>query len=207
MVVPEEEAGSSHSSLEEQIDQFHFPEEGEVSARVVELSDSDADLDRASAALDTGLVIAQVDTSEEVEEEGMDLKPRAGLRGLMSNRSKGQSSKDALKEQAAKKAPAPPLLPPSSDAPLQPMPNLRRKRQVEETEEGEIGREKAGPQKKGKETRESRDKRTRSTDTRDEAATRREQRTWSPRIELDGAPVPWDATPMGIPTRAGIILG
>ena len=37
VVVPEEEAGSSHSSLEDQIDQFHFAEEGEVSARIVEL--------------------------------------------------------------------------------------------------------------------------------------------------------------------------
>ena len=74
------------------------------------------------------------------------------------------------------------------------MPNLRRKRQVKETEEGEIGREKARPQKKGKETKEPRDKRTRSTNTQDEAATRREQRIWSPRIELDGAPIPWDAT-------------
>ena len=61
-------------SLEDQIDQFHFAEEGEVSARPVELSDSDLDLDRASAALDLSLVIAQVDTSQEVEEEGMDLK-------------------------------------------------------------------------------------------------------------------------------------
>ena len=118
-----------------------------MSARVVELSDSDADLDRASAAPDAALVIAQVDISEETEEEeGMDLKSRTGLRGLLSNRSKGQSSKDISKEQTAPKAPAPPL-PPSSDAALQPMPNLRRKRQVEETEEGEIGREKARPQK------------------------------------------------------------
>ena len=98
VVIPKEEAGSSYSSLEEQIDQFHFTEEGEALARVVELSDSDADLNRASAAPDTGLVIAQVDISEETEEEGMDLKPRTGLRGLLSNRSKGQSSKDVSKE-------------------------------------------------------------------------------------------------------------
>ena len=90
VVIPEEKAGSSHSSLEEQIDQFQFTEEGEVSARAVELSDSDDDLDRASAASDTGLVIAQVDISEETEEEeGIDLKPRAGLKGLLSNRGKG----------------------------------------------------------------------------------------------------------------------
>ena len=88
-VVPEEAAGSSHSSLEKQIDQFQFAEEGEVSARVVELSDSDIDLDRASAAPDLGLVIAQVEISQETEEEGMDLKPRSGLKGLLSNRNKG----------------------------------------------------------------------------------------------------------------------
>ena len=50
VIVPEEEAGSLNSSLEEQIDQFQFIEEGGVSARVVKLSNSNIDLDRASAA-------------------------------------------------------------------------------------------------------------------------------------------------------------
>ena len=136
-----EEASSLQSSLEDQIDQFHFAEEGEVSARPVELLDSDSELDRASVAPNLGLVIAQVDTSQDIEEEGMDLKPKSGLRGLISNRNKGQSSKDAPKEQTTSKAPPP--LPPTSDATLQPMPNLRRKRLVEELEEGEVGREKA----------------------------------------------------------------
>ena len=112
-----------------------------MSARLVELSDSDSDLDRASAAPNLGLVNAQADTSQEIEEEGMDLKPRSGLRGLLSNRNKGQSSKDAPKEQPTSKAPPP--LPPSSDPALQPMPNLSRKRPVEELEEGEVGPEKA----------------------------------------------------------------
>ena len=116
-VVPGEEAGSSHSSLEDQIDHFHFAEEGEVSARPVELLDSDSDLDRALAAPDLGLVIAQVDTSQETEEEGMDLKPRSSLRGLLSSRNRGQSSKDVPKEQPTSKAPPPPL-PPTSDAAL-----------------------------------------------------------------------------------------
>ena len=74
---------------------------------------------------------------------------------------------------------------------LQPIPNLRRKRQVEELEEGEIGPQKAKQQKKGKE---SKDKRTKSIDSREEAAIRRKQRTWSPHLELDGVPIPWDAT-------------
>ncbi|XP_030969865.1 uncharacterized protein LOC115990151 [Quercus lobata] len=173
-VVPVEEAGSSHSTLEDQIDQFHFAEEGEASAKLVKLSDSDSDLDRASTAPDLGSVIAQVDTNQEIEEEGMDLKLRSGLKGLLSNRNKGQSSKDVPKEQPNSKAPPPP--PPTSDAALQPMPNLRRKRPVEELEEGKVGHEKAKPQKKGKETKEPKEKRTRSVDSRDEAAIRREQR-------------------------------
>ena len=192
VVAPAEEAGSSHSSLEEQIDQFHFAEEGEVSARLVKLSNSDSDLDRASAAPDLGAVIAQIDTSQELEEEGMDLKQMSGLRRLLSNRNKGQSSKDVPKEQPTTKAPPPP--PPISDAALQPMPNLRRKRPVGELEEGEVGHEKAKPQKKGKETKEPKEKRTKSIDSRDEAAIRRDQRIWLPRLELDGAPISWDAT-------------
>ena len=99
----------------------------------------------------------------------MDLKPRFGLKGLLSNRNQGQSSKDAPKKQPTSKTPPP--LPPSSDPTLQPMPNLRWKRLVEELEEGEVGLEKAKHQKKGKEPK---DKRTRSVDSRDEVAIRRE---------------------------------
>ena len=160
-----------------------------MSTKPVELSDSDSDLDRFSAAHSPSLVIARIDTSQEVEEEGMDLKPRFGLRGLMSNRNKGQSSKDAPKEQAPAKLP--PSLPPSTDLALQPIPNLRWKRPVEELEEGEVGPQKAKQQKKGKEPK---DKRMKSFDSREEAVIRREQRTWSPRLELDGSPIPWDAT-------------
>jgi len=58
-------------------------------------------------------------------------------------------------------------------------------------EEGEVGPQKAKQQKKG---REPKDKRMKSIDSRDEAAYRRGQRTWSPWLELDGAPIPWDAT-------------
>ena len=105
--------------------------------RPVELSDSGSDLDCSSATHSPRLVVARIDTSQEIEEEGMDLKPRFGLRGLMSNRNKGQSSKDAPKEQAPAKLPPP--LPPSTNPALQTIPNLRRKRLVEELEEGEDG--------------------------------------------------------------------
>ena len=45
VVAPGEEIASTHSSLEAEIDQFHFDEEGEVPMRPVELSDSEANLD------------------------------------------------------------------------------------------------------------------------------------------------------------------
>lgn len=52
--------------------------------RPVELSDSDTDLDQF-------FVVARIDTNQEIEEEGMDLKQRSSLKGLMANRNKGQS--------------------------------------------------------------------------------------------------------------------
>ena len=88
-----------------------------------------------------GLIIAQVDTSQEIEEEGMDLKPMSSFRSLLSNRNKGHSSRDAPKEQATSKAPPP--LPSTTDPTLQPLPNLRWKRPMEELEEGVVSPEKA----------------------------------------------------------------
>ena len=55
---PREEIDSTHSSLEAEIDQFRFNEEGEVTTRPVELSDSDSNLDRFSAALSPRLIVA-----------------------------------------------------------------------------------------------------------------------------------------------------
>ena len=129
-----------HSSLEAEIDHFHFNEEGEVLTRPVELSDSGSDLDRFSATHFPELIVARIDTNQEVEEEGMDLKPRYGQRGLMSNRNKGQSFKDAPKEQVPASLPPPPS--PVIDPALQSIPNLRRKRPVKELEEGEVGPQK-----------------------------------------------------------------
>ena len=88
---PREEIDSTHSSLEAEIDQFRFNNEDEVPTRPIELSDSDADLDRFFAAHSPRLIVAQIDTSQEIEEEGMDLKQRSSLKGLMANRNKGQS--------------------------------------------------------------------------------------------------------------------
>ena len=154
VATPREEIASTHSSLKAEIDQFHFDEEGEVPTRPVELSDSEADLDRLSVAHSSRLIVAQIDTSLEIEEEGMDLKQMIGLKGLMANRNKGQTFKDVPKTQVPLSLPPLPLLP--TDLGLQANPNLRKKRPVEDLEEGEVG-----PQKGAKQQRKGKDPRTR----------------------------------------------
>ena len=64
--------------------------------RPVELSDSEADLDRFSVAHSPRLIVAWVDTSSE-DEGGMDLKQRTSLKGLLANRNKGSASKEVPK--------------------------------------------------------------------------------------------------------------
>ena len=78
VAAPRQETASSCFSLKADIDQFHFEEEEGVSERPVELSDSDADLDRLSTAHSPRLLVTRIDTSSN-EEEKMALNPRRGL--------------------------------------------------------------------------------------------------------------------------------
>ena len=82
----------------------------------MELSTSKADFDRSSAAHPSTLVIAQVDTSSE-EEEDMALNPRRGLKDLVARRNKRSLSKDAPKTQLPPNPPLPPSSLPSRPAP------------------------------------------------------------------------------------------
>ena len=82
------------------------------------------------------MIIAQIDTSLEDEEEGMDLKQRTDLKGLMANRNKGQTSKDVPKTQVPLNLhPSPP---PPTDLGLQANSNLRKTRLFKDLEEGEV---------------------------------------------------------------------
>jgi len=78
-----------------------------VPTRPIELSDSDADLDQFFAAHSPRLIVAQINTNQEIEEKDMDLKQRSGLKGLVTNRNKGQTSRDIPEVQVP-----PNLLPP-----------------------------------------------------------------------------------------------
>ena len=72
------------------------------------------------------------------------------------------------------------------------MPNLKKMRPDPKLEEGEVAPQKDNKQQKI--AKDPRDKRGTSVDSRDEAEVRLPQRTWAPRIEMEGAPVPYDAS-------------
>ena len=90
-------------------------------------------------------------------------------------------------------------LPPSSpqlpaDLGLKPNLELRRKRQHETLEEGEIGLPKGNKQQM--KSQDQRSRRSNSVESREDplvAQVRRIQCTWSPKLEVDGFPIAWDA--------------
>lgn len=67
----------------------------------------------------------------------MDLKQRISLKGLMANRNKGQTLKEAPKAQVTPSLPSPP---PSLliDLGLKAIPDLRKKIPTEDMKEGEV---------------------------------------------------------------------
>ena len=131
-------------SLEVEINQFCLKEEGETLERPVELSDSEAEFDRFSAAHSSRLIVAWGDTSSEEEEE-MALNSRRGLKDLVARRNKGSSSKEAPKTQLPPNPPLPPLPSPLG---LLPDPNLQKKKRKEKDIEGGVGE--IGPLKQQK---------------------------------------------------------
>ena len=96
----------------------------------------------------------------------MDQKKRPGQRGLLANRNKGGSSKEALKTQ-----PLEILAPlPSTDPGLLVMPNLKKRRQDQGLEEGELVPRKENKQQKM--SKDPRDRRGNFVDSRDEVEVR-----------------------------------
>ena len=188
VAVPREEIASSCLSFEAKIDQFRLEEEGEAPERPVELSNSEAEFDRFSAAHSPRLVVARIDTSSEEEEE-MALNPRKGLKNLVAGRNKGLSSKEAAKTQL----PPNPSLPPfPSPLGLHPDPNLQKKKRKEkEIEGGEIAPPKGLKQQKINKDRQ----RETSVESREaKHSTNVRYSTWNPKLELDGTTLPWNSS-------------
>ena len=143
-VEAEEEITSSRLSLEEEIDQFHFVEDAGSSEKPVDISDFETDSLDISFVHPRQLVITQIDSKSEEEEDQMDQKKRPGLRGLLA-KNKGGSSKEAPKTQSPLEIPVPPS---RTDLGLQAMPNLKKRRPDQGLDEGEIVPRKDGKQQK-----------------------------------------------------------
>ena len=122
LVAAEEEIASSRLSLEEKIDEFRFVEDVGLSEKPVDISYSETESVNLSSVHPKQLIITQVDSESEDEEEQMDQKKRPGLKGLLASRNKGGSSKEAPKT-------LPPVIPPPPPPPptdLSPPKNLLR---------------------------------------------------------------------------------
>ena len=107
----------------------------------------------------------------------------------MKGRNKAPSPQDKSKSKpSVNPPPPPPQLPANLE--LKSNPDLKRKRYVKAPEEGEVG-----PPKGSKQQRQSQGQRSRrsdSVDSREElpvAQVRRPTRTWSPKLEVDSAPI------------------
>ena len=120
----------------------------------------------------------------------MALNLRRGLRDLVAGR-KGGPSKDVPKTQLPPNPTLPPLPSPLG---LLLDPNLqKRKRKGKEIEEGDFAPSNDSKQQK---TNRERQRKT-SVESREDslgAEVHRPQHTWSLRLELDGAPIPQDAS-------------
>ena len=106
-VEAEEEIASSRLSLEEEIDQFRFVENVRPSEKPVDISYFKTDSVDTSSVHPRQLVITQIDSESEEEEDQMDQKKRPGLRGLLV-KIRGGSFKEASKTQPPSEIPVPP---------------------------------------------------------------------------------------------------
>ena len=162
-----EEGAASSSSLEEEIDKFQFEEEAIV------ISEAEEETDEYSCVQTPAQIVTYISDSSDEEEE---MAPKIGpsLRELMKSRNEAPSPQDKNKSKPLVNPP--PQLP--VDLGLKPNPDLRKKRQPEVTEEGEMG-----PSKGSKQPRQSQDQRSRRSnfvDSQDElpvAQVRRPTRT------------------------------
>ena len=117
-------------------------------------------------------------TSEEKEDEMALNRGNKGLRELMAARNKGSTLKEVPKSQVPPTLPLPPPLPPI-DIELHTIPNLKKK-----------------GTKQQKTAKDLRDKRATSVDSQEEqigAEVRLQYCTWSFRLEVDRAAIPWNA--------------
>ena len=128
------ERAASSSSLEHEIDRFKFEEEA------ILISEAEERADEYSCVQTPARIVTYIGDSSD-EEEAMALKTGPSLKELIKNRNKAPSPKDKNKSKPPTNPPPPPPPPPQIPANLglKPNPDLRKKRQMETAEEGELG--------------------------------------------------------------------
>ena len=176
------EGTASSSSLAQEIDRFKFEDE-----ETILISEAEEGADEHSCIQTSAQVITFIaDTSDEEEE----MAPKTGpsLKELMKSRNKASSPKDKDKSKPlANPPPSPPQIP--ANLRLKPNPDLRKKRQMDTVEEGELGPSKGN--KQARQTQDHRSKRSSSVDNREEALVaqvRRPACTWSPVLKVTVCP-------------------
>ena len=178
---------ASSSSLELEIDKFRFEEE------TVHISDAEEGADEQSSVHPPAQVITRIDDTTD-EEEDMASRTGPSLKELMRSRNKEPTPQDKGKSvQTAHLPPPPPQVP--ADLGLKPNPDLRRKRPAEPADEGELGPSRGN--KNARPTQEQRSKRSHSVESRGERPAAQDlqpPRTWSPVLEVDGAPISVNAS-------------
>ena len=129
-------------------------------------------------------IITYVEDSSDNEAEKMAPKSGQSLRELMKGRNKAPTPQEANKSKPLVNPPSPPPQLPA-DLGLKPNPELRRKRQHEAPEEGEIGLSKGNKQQRV--SQDQRSKRSTFFESRKDplaAHVRRTPHIWSPKLEL-----------------------
>ena len=134
-----EEGIASSSSLEEEIDKFQFEEEEPQGVEAIVISEVEEETDEYSCIQAPAPVITYVEDFSDNEAKEMAPKSGQSLRELMKGRNKVSTSQEANKSKPLVNPPSPPFPQLPTDLWLKPNPELRRKRQHEAPEEGEIG--------------------------------------------------------------------
>ena len=149
IAVAEERVASSSSSLEEEIDKFQFEKKETLGVEAIFISEAEEETDEYLCVQAPIPVITYVEDSSDDEAEEMAPKSNQSLRELMKG---GGGNKVSTPQEANKsKPPVNPHSPPPqllADLGLKPVPEVRRKRQHEVPDEGEIGPSKGNKQQK-----------------------------------------------------------
>ena len=182
------------SSFEEEIDKFQFEEEETQGVEAIVILEAEEETDEYSCIQTPAPIIIYVEDSLDNETKEMAPKSGQSLRELIKGRNKVSTLQEANKSKPpVNPPPPPPQL--TADLGLKPNPELRRKRQHETPEEGEIGPSKGSKQQRV--SKDQRSKRSSSVENREDplvAQVRRTPRTWSPKLELDDVPIAWDTS-------------